>query len=183
MEEHPLADSLSIGTGNLYGTGGVGGTGKNGVVFELAPSAGGVWTETVLYNFEGGNDGSYPGGVIFDAAGNLYGSTGNGGNASGCTPSGGCGTVFELTQGKGGIWTESVLYSFGDFNGPTTGPSGVVMDNAGNLFGTTYAGGSDHYCYAGCGTVFELSPDGEGQWTETTLNNFGGSGGYNPGAE
>ncbi len=168
-------------SGNLYGAAGAGGTGNNGVVFEFTPAASGTWTETVLYNFAGGDDGSDPGGLIFDAAGNLYGGTVYGGNVAGCVPTGGCGTIFELKPGTGGTWTKNVLYSFGNFTDPTVGASGVVMDNLGNLFGTTYEGGSDHECYAGCGTVFELSPDGNGQWGETVLHNFSASNGYNPG--
>jgi hypothetical protein len=121
--------------GNLYGV--VAGIG-NGAVFELTPAKGGRWTETNIYNFTGGSDGSAPsGGVIFDAAGNLYGVATTGGN--GC--SGGCGTVYELTPGENGQWTVSVLYSF---TGGTDGgyPAGtLVFDPGGNLYRGTETGG------------------------------------------
>jgi uncharacterized repeat protein (TIGR03803 family) len=93
--------------GNLYGTTAFGGTSGAGIVFELAnPEAPAGWTESVLYNFSGGSDGSQPyGGLIFDSAGNLYGTTFQGGASN-------VGTVYELTPGKGGAWTETVLYSF-----------------------------------------------------------------------
>src|SRR5205807_10152350 len=81
--------------GNLYGTTSYGGTFGNGEVFELSPTGNGNWTERVLYAFQGGSDGATPyAGVVFDAAGNLYGTTGSGG--TGCSGIG-CGTVFELT--------------------------------------------------------------------------------------
>ena len=106
-----------------------------------------AWTETILYNFAGGNDGSQPwGGLIFDSAGNLYGTTYLGGTSN-------AGTVYELTPGKGGAWTETVLYSFaGGADG--TGPqSDLNFDQAGNLYGTTTGGGSP-----GNGIVFQLTP-------------------------
>ena len=97
--------------------------------FKLTPSNGG-WTESILYNFTGGSDGSVPhAGVVFDGAGNLYGTTELGGAY-------GCGTVFELTPAGSG-WTESVLYSFMG-NGDGCRPwAGVIFDHAGNLYGAT----------------------------------------------
>jgi hypothetical protein len=155
--------------GNLYGV--VAGIG-NGAVFELTPAKGGRWTETNIYNFTGGSDGSAPsGGVIFDAAGNLYGVATTGGN--GC--SGGCGTVYELTPGENGQWTVSVLYSF---TGGTDGgyPAGtLVFDPGGSLYGGTETGG-DLSCtvtgHNGCGAIFELSPGENGQWTEKVVHAF-----------
>jgi len=169
--------------GNLYGTAAIGGYAKNGVAYELSPSSG-VWTETVLYNFTGGVDGGEPyGGLIFDAAGNFYGTTAIGGAAK-CSTSGGCGTVFKLSQGASGQWTENVLYTFGNstpFYG--VGPSSLTMDSNGNLYGTTYSGG-DQKCSDGCGEVFELSPSAGGSWTETTLHTFTATNGdgYAPGS-
>jgi uncharacterized repeat protein (TIGR03803 family) len=172
--------------GNLYGTASQGGSNKSGVVFELTPAAGGTWNETVLYNFAGGDDGSYPSwGGIFDQDGSLYGVTEYGGNAAGCTSSSGCGTVFQLKPGSGGQWTESVLYSFGD---PASAPEGVspsplLIDSAGNLFGTTQEGGRSaitDQCVNGCGTVFEVSPGAGGQWTGSVLHNFIGPSAYDP---
>jgi uncharacterized repeat protein (TIGR03803 family) len=148
--------------GNLYGTTAFGGTSGAGIVFELAnPEAPAGWTESILYNFSGGSDGSQPyGGLIFDSAGNLYGTTFQGGASN-------AGTVYELTPGKGGAWTETVLYSFAggaDGSGPQ---SDLNFDQAGNLFGTTTGGGSP-----GNGIVFQLTPGQGGSWTETVLHRF-----------
>jgi uncharacterized repeat protein (TIGR03803 family) len=170
-------------SGNLYGTTSYGGTYKGGIVFELTPGAGGVWTETVLHNFSGGTDGLEPAaGLVLDAAGNLYGTTVEGGGGS-CTRGGpvvGCGTVFELTAGVGGVWTEKILYVFGVRAQDGIWPySNLVFDAAGNLYGTTSLGGSHALCYmygktlTGCGTVFELKPNRNGAWTEKILHNFG----------
>ncbi len=133
------------------------------------PAAG--QTESVLYSFQGGFDGSQPVAGLIDKAGNLFGTTAFGGSA-------GSGTVFELTPPStaGGSWNESVLYSF---QGGTDGyfpASALVSDPAGNLYGTTLAGGS--VCPI-CGTVFKLSKRG-GTWTETVLYSFGFSDGANP---
>jgi uncharacterized repeat protein (TIGR03803 family) len=166
--------------GNLYGIAVDGGASKNGVVFELTPTKAGHWTETELYSFTGGSDGAGPeGGVIFDKAGNLYGVT-TGGGGNGC--SGGCGTVFELTPGKNGLWTESVLYSFTGGSDGGAPDSILIFDAAGNLYGTTDAGG-DKSCdlgdSPGCGTVFELTPAKSGPWTEKVLHAFvGGDGAF-----
>ena len=168
--------TLTLGKkGNLYGVASRGGANQNGVVFELTRGAAGHWTETVLYSFNG-SDGAFPvGGVIFDKAGNLYGVTRDGGDSA-CFS--GCGTIFELTPGANGQWTEAVLYAFtggADGGSPDTN---LIFDEAGSLYGTTYAGG-DGFC--GCGTVFELTPGQSGQWTETVLHAFkGGSDGATP---
>jgi uncharacterized repeat protein (TIGR03803 family) len=167
--------------GNLYGTasgGGLPATNEGyGVVFELIRPSGKQknWTETVLYNFlgkyNGSSDGQNPGaGVIFDKAGNLYGTTFYGGNYSDCTFDGvGCGVVFELSP-QGGTWTESVLYAF-QGNGDGYGPEGsLVFDKSGALYGTT-----SENPHTG-GNVFKLSPPTTqgGAWTEIVLYNFQG---------
>jgi uncharacterized repeat protein (TIGR03803 family) len=111
------------------------------------------WTETVIYTFNGA-DGSGPNGpLVFDQAGNIYGTTFSGG-ADG-------GVAFELTPSNGG-WTESILWYFGVPMGDLP-ESGVIFDSAGNLYGTTRDGGA-----SGGGVVYELSPSGSG-WTETVL--------------
>ncbi len=153
--------------GNLYGT-----TGympardcpECGIVFELTPSSSGSWTETILYQFcslTNCADGQSPrAGLIFDASGNLYGTTKYGGANQ-------YGTVFELSppSAPGGSWTETVLHSFNYKDGD--GPVGkLAWDTSGNLYGTTLGGGS-----AAFGTVFELSP-GSGGWTEQVLYSF-----------
>ncbi|MBA3916631.1 MAG: hypothetical protein H0X25_22855, partial [Acidobacteriales bacterium] len=166
--------------GNLYGTTIAGGNSKCnfyyagcGTVFELLP-IGTSWTETLLYQFtDTGGDGSDPeDGVIFDAAGNLYGVTAAGGSHL-CI--GGCGTVYELSPVAGGGWNEKVLYQFSNSRQDGNTPFGnVVFDAQGNLYGTTFDGGGSSACGTyGCGTVFKLTPIGGGDWTESIVNNFG----------
>ena len=105
----PYAGLIFDKAGNLYGTSELGGTNNQGTVFEVTPNSNGSWSETILYNFTGSTDGGQPyGSLVFDTAGNLYGTTNFGGSAN-CTQ--GCGTVFKLTPGSGG-WTESVIYFF-----------------------------------------------------------------------
>jgi len=159
--------------GNLYGVVSTGGDYYKGNVFELSPSEEG-WTLTVLYSFTSGSDGGYPlGGVIFDKAGNLYGTTNYGGLLSECSGVG-CGVVFELSPGLGGNWTETILHSFTETEGALPN-SGLVFGTKGILYGTTLAGGTSMRCQGspanGCGTVFRLVPS-EGGWTETTLHSF-----------
>ena len=156
----PAAGLIFDAAGNLYGTTQTGGTHSGGMVFELTPAAGGTWTEKVLYNF-GGTDGDQPAaGLVFDAAGNLYGTTYVGGTSD-------KGTVFELTPAGGGTWTEKVLYNFNGTSGAIP-QAGLIFDAAGNLYSTTFAGGTYNL-----GTLFELTPAGGGTWTEQVLHSFG----------
>ncbi|HET9305342.1 MAG TPA: choice-of-anchor tandem repeat GloVer-containing protein [Candidatus Sulfotelmatobacter sp.] len=172
--------------GNLYGTtraGGIQGCNRGcGTVFELVAGAGGSWAESVLYRFGGGADGAGPAaGLVFDSAGNLYGTTEyGGGNRQGCLQPG-CGTVFKLAPSAGGNWTETQLHLFTNSRGDGASPvGGLIFDQAGNLYGTTFNGGGGGSCsYAGCGVVFELSPAG-GIWNETILLSFTGSDGAGP---
>jgi uncharacterized repeat protein (TIGR03803 family) len=156
--------------GNLYGAA-LGGANGSGVVFELSPSGGGTWTETVLYNFcslSGCADGGGPSSsLIFDKAGNLYGTTVSGGAYQSACGGSACGTVFELSPDGDGTWTETVLYSFGNEPDGHEPIAGVVMDGSGNLYGTTFAGGLGH-----SGTVFELKPAGNGTWAEAVIHSF-----------
>ena len=171
--------------GRLYGVTQTGGggpcQGRNGngcgTVFQLSPAAPlcrnshCFRAETVLYRFQGGADGAYPEGeIVFDQAGNLYGTT-SGGGSSGC--SGGCGVVYELTPLNGG-WTQSVLYSFAGGEDGSHPDARVTFDGFGNLYGTTMRGGT-----ADCGTVFQLTPSQSG-WTKKTVYEFtcGNDGGY-----
>jgi len=158
----------------LYGTTALGGANDTGVVFNLRPPAHAMgrvsssWTEAVLYQFEGSMDGNYPeGDLLFDAAGNIYGTTQSGGYE--CEDGATCGTVYELTPHASG-WTESILYEF--TSGSVAVPmAGVISDQAGNLYGTTWNNS---------GAVFELIHSGSG-WTEDTLHVFGAPGdGYAP---
>jgi uncharacterized repeat protein (TIGR03803 family) len=148
-------------------------------ILSLADNASAEWKEKVLYSFQGGNDGAVPaGGVVFDKEGNLYGATSDGGAAND-------GTVFELIAPAkpGGAWTESVLYIFRGYNSGADGASpegGLVIDKAGNLYGTTGYGGNGPCTLlgspTGCGTVYEISPPTaeSATWTETILYNFQG---------
>ncbi len=156
----PSSNLTSDGAGNFYGTTYGGGLGR-GTVFELSPNGSGGWNETLLYSFCAAPicaDGSHPmyADVILDSAGNLYGTTEAGGAY-------GWGVVFELSP-VGTTWTETVLYSFAN-NGDGANPSsGLTMDPAGNLYGTTTPNGE---C-SEPGTVFELSPSA-GDWTEQVI--------------
>src|ERR1017187_8224217 len=131
----PYGGLIFDAAGNLYGTTGYGGTNDLGTVFELTPAAGGTWTEQVLHSFGSGTDGAYPyAGLIFDGAGNLYGTTSGGGTAHG--------TLFELTPAGGGTWTEQVLHNFGNGTDGAEPLASLIFDGAGNLYGTTSYGGS-----------------------------------------
>lgn len=176
--------------GSLYGTTIAGGGSSCqqqgysgcGTVFKLSPPATAcrtalcLWSETVLYRFSGGADGSLPyAGVVFDQAGNLYGTTFLGGTQQENCGEGGCGVVYELSPSSGG-WTESVLYGFAGGSNGAHPYYDVVFDNAGNLYGTT---NSSPFINS-YGTVFQLAPSGSG-WTKTTLHSFqGGSDGVLP---
>ena len=153
----PRGSLIMDKAGNLYGTTESGGSGGGdcgcGTVFKLAPDG----TETILYSFKAGNDGYSPfGGVIADKAGNLYGTTLEGGNG------GGSGIVFKLAPDG----TETVLHAFSGTDGSSPF-AGLIADKAGNLYGTTSGGGSgDVEC--GCGVVFKVAPNG----AETVLYSF-----------
>jgi uncharacterized repeat protein (TIGR03803 family) len=162
--------------GNLYGTAYYGGANGDGTVFELSPKGNGGWTETILYSFKGGlDDGANPQGLIFDGSGNLYGATTFGGLVLDCYLSDPCGTIFELSPNGSGGWTETIIYSFQGGSGGADPDGGLIFDNSGNLYGTTPTNGAEGGCIP-CGTIFELSPNGSGGWTETTLYDFDGQG-------
>jgi len=178
----PAAGLTLDAAGNLYGTTEYGGKYGSGTVFELTPGTNGQWNEAVLHSFGLFYNGDIPfAGVIFDAVGNLYGTTYGGGiNNKTCSTyaSGGCGVVFKLTPGANGKWTETVLFRFGgpDGSNPATG---LTLDAAGNLYGTTALGGIfNYYCPSGCGTAFKLTPrkltSRQNEWAETVMYKFTG---------
>jgi uncharacterized repeat protein (TIGR03803 family) len=155
----PMSGVTVDAAGNLYGTTTKGGTSNNGVVYKVTPSGVG----TVLYNFTGGNDGSFPmAGVIFDAVGNLYGATSVAGTAGG-------GAVFELSPGSGG-WTYNLIYPITGWGYESELGTGIwrslIMDAEGNLYGLTCPMETGYNT-----TVFELTP-GSGGWSYTPLYTF-----------
>jgi uncharacterized repeat protein (TIGR03803 family) len=143
--------------GNLYGTASTGGSANNGCVFGLSPSRTG-WQETIIYSFDG-TDGSGPrGALVFDRAGNLYGTAGGGAYDAG--------VAFELSLSADGGWAEGVLHNFGNGEDGAGPECNLILDTQGNLYGTTNRGGPHEV-----GTVFKLSPSG-GDWAETILYSF-----------
>jgi uncharacterized repeat protein (TIGR03803 family) len=148
-------DLIFDSAGAIYGTTSAGAY-DYGTVYKLTNS-GGNWTESTLYAFTGGRDGFYPlGGVVFDQAGNLYGTMDTG--------------VFELSPAGSG-WTETVLHQFAYQTDGLVSEAGLVFDSQGNLYGNTHTLGPDEG-----GTIFELTPSG-GSWTFQVLYAFqGGTG-------
>jgi uncharacterized repeat protein (TIGR03803 family) len=145
----PEAGVILDSAGNLYGTTAYGGTAGYGVVYKLDTTN----TYTVLYNFTGGSDGSYPyAGVLRDSAGNLYGTTNSGGTS-------GSGVVYKLDAAN----NFSVLYTFTGGTDGDSPQSGVIRDPAGNLYGTTYYGGTGF-----SGVIYKVDTTGH----ETVLYNF-----------
>jgi uncharacterized repeat protein (TIGR03803 family) len=183
--DHPLGNLIFDKSGNLYGTALDGGTNGFGAVFELTPQTNGTFKQTVIYSFGGYPiDGAGPSaGLIFDAAGNLYGTTAHGGPSSNCKGALlkpiGCGTVFELIPTGGGAWQEQLLHSFAGSTSDGAIPAGnLIMDASANLYGTTTYGGLEPKACgassnnpAGCGTVYELSSS-NGTWSETIIYEF-----------
>jgi len=153
--------------GSLYGATNAGGASGAGVVYRLQPpssfckSVSCPWTQTVLYSFTGGSDGNGPtyGDLAFDQAGNIYGTTTAGGDTS-CQDDYGCGVVYELSPSNG-AWKQTVLYTFENGSDGASPYAGVVLDRAGNLYGTN-----------AYGVIYELSPSAGG-WVETTIATLG----------
>jgi len=142
----PYGALLFDGSGNLYGTTYYDGVYDLGAVYKLSPQVSGEWNEQVLYSFKGGRDGQNPiSNLVFDTAGNLYGTTSEGGAGSG--------VIFKLTPGTGDQWTESVVHRFG---GPPDGAfpyNGMIGSGTAPFFGATVHGGADDE-----GAVYEFTP-------------------------
>jgi uncharacterized repeat protein (TIGR03803 family) len=158
----PQAALIFDSAGNLYGTTAKGGTAGFGTVFELSPNSDGTWSESVLYSFQDNGDGVLPlGSLVFDHAGNLYGTTSNGPE----------GTVFKLSPSGAGTWTETTIHTFTCCTDGVAPYANLIFDTAGNLYSTTRNGGA-----FGSGSVFELSPNADGTWSETVIYSFANSG-------
>ena len=158
---NPQAGITMDSTGNIYGTTLNGGLGV-GVVFSLTPTGNGQWNETVLHTFTNHSDGALPQcQLAFDKNGNLYGTAG---------------WAFELIRNGDGTWTYTIIYRFDPDKGdPVEAATGVILDDQGNLFGTSQYGGKYHQGgNLGYGTVFELSPNIDGTWSENIIYSFAG---------
>jgi uncharacterized repeat protein (TIGR03803 family) len=156
--------------GRLYGTTPDGGADSEGVVYELSPAAH-TWRERIVHAFTGGKDGGVGslGLLLLDASGNLYGDTELGGAHS-------AGTAFELAPSSKKKWNLTTLYAFKGMPDAGSPYGGLIADASGNLYGTTYYGGT-----TGLGTVFELSAKARGRYRERVLYSFkGGSDGSSP---
>ena len=141
------------GKGNLYGTTYFGPPNGNGLVFEVRKPSAKVhsWKETILHLFSDGSDGGYPrAGLIFDAGGDLFGSSSSGQDG---------GAVFRMKPPglAGGTWNFVALHTFGAIPDGIVPGAALVLDKTGNLYSTTEFGGTGQSCGSGCGTVFELS--------------------------
>jgi uncharacterized repeat protein (TIGR03803 family) len=163
--------TLTVDTsGNLYGAASAGPSGWGGV-FELKPS-GNQWQETVLHVFQNGSDGAFPeGNMVLDSAGNLYGTTLEGGNP-------GLGVVFQLAPAPNGNWRETILYTFYGQSDGAYPVGGLTADIGGNLYGA--ASGGPGCRQFGCGTIFTLSPS-MNTWSFRVLYSFRGPDGMSPG--
>jgi uncharacterized repeat protein (TIGR03803 family) len=170
----PVGAPIFDSNGNLYGSTSSYGGYTSGSIYELTPTPSGSWTMKVLHQFRAGEDGEGPwASLIFDAAGNLYGTTQYGSYSCGR----GCpgGTAFRLSPNGDGSWNHTVIHQFtGRWDGGDC-LSNLTWDFSGNLYGTCDFGGSN-----GWGVVYQLHPDGTGGWTENVIKNFdlGREGGY-----
>ncbi len=144
----PYGGVISDAAGNLYGTTYYAGVHDLGTVYKLTRGSG-TWVETVLYSFKGGRDGASPiGSLVADTAGNLYGTTSDGGAAI-CS----CGVIYKMTPGATGKWMESVAYRFPGTPDPGFAYNGMVLTSDGNFYGATVHGGGSNN-----GAIYEFTP-------------------------
>jgi len=152
---------ISDGHGNFFGTA----IGGNGSVFEMSPATGGGWTVSTIYAFPGATGPYYSEGIVMDSLGNIFVA---------CVQGPPYGSIVELSPNGVGGYTEKTILQFNGTNGRT--PLGVlVLDSAGNIYGTTNGGGQCTFETTGCGVAYELSPQTGGTWKETILYRFGAS--------
>lgn len=178
--EYPTSGLVMDSQGNLYGTSSGGGDHHLGTVFQLSPNPG-RWTEQTLYSFDHEGSGSYGptlnANLAIDGQGNLYGTTQLGGHVEDYTCPFGCGFVFKVSRGPDGSWSKQNLHEFLGGEDGAWPYDGVIVDAAGNVYGTTRHGGGAGSCAAGdnvlyCGTVFKLTPQPDGSYVETILHSF-----------
>jgi uncharacterized repeat protein (TIGR03803 family) len=176
----PIGGLIFDGKGNLYGTTAEGGKDCSaigcGTVFKLAPRSGKAWGKSVLHYFSDSDGAGPQSTLVMDKSGNLYGTTRGGGIPGSCSGVG-CGVVFELMPIPGGGWKDVVLHRFAGGNDGAIPDAGVILDNQGNIYGTTTHGGGSS---CDCGTVYELSPMAGGGWSETIIHSFSGPDGNAP---
>lgn len=157
----PLTSLTADSSGNLYGTTNLGGDYDLGAVFKMTPHGNGDWQESTIYSFQYGSangvNGVFPSSLILDGIGNVYGATAYGGPINRAY-----GSVFEVSPTSKGGWSEKDLIRF---SGVIDHPLGnLISDKFGNLYGTTLDGGASAF-----GSVYELSPQANGTWTQTVI--------------
>jgi uncharacterized repeat protein (TIGR03803 family) len=157
------AGRLLLHGGLLYGVATAGGVNGKGTAYELKPSHAGEWILKTIYAFQGQPDAGFPYGALLFASGKLYGTTYYDGANN-------LGSVYELSRTAMGKWKEKVLYSFQGGSDGQNSLGNLVIDAAGNLYGTTSEGGAD----CSCGTIFKLTPGVHGTWTESVVHRFQG---------
>jgi uncharacterized repeat protein (TIGR03803 family) len=158
------AGRLLLRAGTFYGAATVGGANGQGTVFSLKHIPGQQWQFKTLYSFKGQPDAGFPyGGLTFDQAGNLYGTTYYDGAYD-------FGSVYQLSPQPDGSWSERVLYSFKGGKDGMGSISNLVLRKNGALYGTTSEGGSG----CSCGTIFKVKADAQGNWTERVIYRFTG---------
>ena len=157
------AGRLLLHGGRLYGVATAGGANGKGTAYELKPSHAGEWTLNTIYAFQGQPDAGFPYSALLFTSGKLYGTTYYDGANN-------LGSVYELSRTAMGRWKEKVLYSFQGGSDGQNSLGNLVVDAAGNLYGTTSEGGAD----CSCGTIFKLTPGAHGTWTESVVHRFEG---------